>query len=224
MKQMNNHGSVLMECVLVLPLLLLLILGIAQFSHIWVAKLMTGYAAYSATRAAIVYNPADYRMPGADFFADKGPLHQAACIALAKLGYDSENVPAVDIPGWGPVGGSGNIYHQVRISGRDLAESADLADLPEDKQIQIPAIEVTVSFDFPLLVPYVGRIIGMFAAGGNELKWSLAGYVESEPGKYIADEHNTITLTQSCIMARPWSTNTFPLMAASDKKDWRLNP
>ena len=48
----SRSGTVLMECVLVLPLLTLLIFSIVQFALIWYAQIMTHYAAYNAARAA----------------------------------------------------------------------------------------------------------------------------------------------------------------------------
>ena len=215
MKKADNNGSVLMECVLVMPILLFIILGIAQLSYIWVAKLMTHYAAYSAARAAIVYNPADYRN-GNDFFADKGPVHQAACIALAKMGGHFGD-PAIEIPGWGKVTGSEKIFEQVRISGRDLS---NLTQAEKDAgQVAIPAVEVTVAFDFPLLVPYVDFVIGMFANGGKDLKWHVTGYEIPDPQRV----RRVITLKESCIMAQPWKTEgVFPTVAEKDRADWRL--
>lgn len=211
MKGKHDKGSVLMECVLVMPILLFLILGIVQFSQIIVAKLLTHYAAYSAARAAIVYHPDDYRDAGGKFYPSSGPLHQAACIALARLGAAGDSAALkndIAIPGWGAIEGSGKVFDRVRISGRDYSEASDVKDL--ENTTQVPAVEVTVTFEFPLLIPYAGCIIGMFAAGGDELKQDVAGYISSSPGSYKADEHNTITLKQSCIMARPWSTKTFP--------------
>lgn len=55
-----SHGSVLMETVLVLPVLLALIGAVAQIATIYLAQVMTTYAAYNAARAALVHNPAEY--------------------------------------------------------------------------------------------------------------------------------------------------------------------
>lgn len=56
----NRSGSVLMEAVVCLPLLLLLVSGIWQFARIWEARFFTWLAAYNAARATLVYNPRDY--------------------------------------------------------------------------------------------------------------------------------------------------------------------
>jgi len=61
----NDRGSVLLEFIIVMPVLLLLIFGTVQFALILMAKQLTQYAAFNAARAAIVYNPKDYRVPNA---------------------------------------------------------------------------------------------------------------------------------------------------------------
>ena len=83
----NDRGSVLLEFIIVMPVLLLLIFGTVQFALILMAKQLTQYAAFNAARAAIVYNPKDYRVPnateGKGFFSNSGPVHQAAVTSLA---------------------------------------------------------------------------------------------------------------------------------------------
>ena len=56
----SDGGSLLMEAVVCLPLLLLLVSGIWQFARIWEARFFTWLAAYNAARATLVYNPRDY--------------------------------------------------------------------------------------------------------------------------------------------------------------------
>ena len=56
----DEHGSMMMEAVLVLPIFVLIVFFIIQMTFVWTAKQMTYYAAYCGARAALVYNPADY--------------------------------------------------------------------------------------------------------------------------------------------------------------------
>lgn len=49
----GKRGSVLMETVLVMPLLLSVVMGALQFAHIHIAKQIVGYAAFSAARAVL---------------------------------------------------------------------------------------------------------------------------------------------------------------------------
>lgn len=49
----REQGSMLMETVVVLPLLVMLILGALQMAHIHVARQVVSYAAYAAARATL---------------------------------------------------------------------------------------------------------------------------------------------------------------------------
>lgn len=220
MKLHNAKGSMLMEFILVMPVLVLLIFGIVQISLIWIAKLMTYYAAYSGARTAIVYNPKDYRTGNGngDFAPHAGPVHRAACTVLAWIGMTSGGERYITIPGWGNIPGSGYIKDQVSVSGEDLQESVNL-----------PAVKVTVSFKFPLLIPYAGDVIGYFAHGGSSEHWDLVGFIpddmaERRPDSGIgfleACQYNYIELVETCIMPRPWSTSTFPRAAKNDQTEW----
>ena len=54
---MKRRGSILMEFVIVAPLVLILVSFILQFAHIWIARQVTAYAAYCATRAILAVPP-----------------------------------------------------------------------------------------------------------------------------------------------------------------------
>ena len=49
----DDKGSVLMEAIICLPVLLLLSLGVAQFAHIWYCRTIVHYAAYCGARAVL---------------------------------------------------------------------------------------------------------------------------------------------------------------------------
>ncbi len=49
----NSAGSMLMETVLVMPLVLSLVFGALQFAHIYIARQVVNYAAFSAARATL---------------------------------------------------------------------------------------------------------------------------------------------------------------------------
>ena len=141
----NDRGSVLLEFIIVMPVLLLLIFGTVQFALILMAKQLTQYAAFNAARAAIVYNPKDYRVPdasdGKGFFSNSGPVFQAAITSLAFFGFSGgKDSDKVEIPGWGKIPGSANIKKQVSMG----SDSQDLMEAP-----QIPAVKVTVSGGAP---------------------------------------------------------------------------
>lgn len=191
----NDRGSMLLEFILVMPILILLIFGIVQFSLILMAKQLTQYAAFCAARAAIVYNPADYRSPnapkGGGFYTSSGPVFNAASKALSAFkAFSHGTSQAVSI---------------------DANQSADLQEAAN-----IPAVKVAVSYKYPLLIPYAAEVIGYLHAGGDAKEsWDITGFT---PGKDFSQKLKSVStkgtpmfsITESCTMPRPWSTDTFP--------------
>lgn len=128
---MKRRGTVLMECLLALPLLVTLIFSIVQFSLIWYAQLMTHYAAYNAARAALVYHPAEYRVTEGGqvqerFRTDSGVCWSAAVRTLASVSFSPEadaDAASVTVPGWTwPTDLAiwfGNPTHPARLDGVD---------------------------------------------------------------------------------------------------------
>ena len=55
----DRHGSVLMEFLLVFPIIMLLVSMLLQFAQIWIARQITAYAAYCATRATLTANDSE---------------------------------------------------------------------------------------------------------------------------------------------------------------------
>lgn len=200
----DQKGSILAEFVIVMPILVFLIFGLVQFSMIWMARLMTHYAAYCAARTAIVYHPDDYIN-----MKNYGPVHRAACIVLAWTGMSSGSSSHYQIHGWGNIPGSSDIENQVSV---EVTTEKDL-----------PAVKATVRFLYPLLVPYAGSIIAHFANGGNG-KWDQVYFApdgELKKNSYTgSNSGNYITLTESCVMPCPWGTSSFPLAPASDRSIW----
>ena len=87
-----------LEFVLCFPIVLVLIFACVQFTHIWVARMVVHYAAYSAARAALVCTPGEYNAVG----------QRAAQQVCDWLGTDAtmhvlrQNTPPVvtDDPAW----------------------------------------------------------------------------------------------------------------------------
>ena len=133
---MKRRGSIMMEAVMVLPLLVMLIFAVLQFSAIVVAREMTEYAAYCACRAALTSNF------GRRF--DRGK--DAACRVLAPLSLSTSGGGAAEYiyyPGWGKLGKAGDIANQVKVS-YDLVGT--LADF----------VSCQVKFKYPLIMPIPG--------------------------------------------------------------------
>ena len=204
MRSGPRSGTVLMETVLCLPLLLMLMTGIWQFARIWEARLFTRYAAYNAARAALVYNVKDYadEVNGSDvkFSQKKGAVWLAAVNTLAWMSHSSgaasRALPGVEVfefdekrMGYYPY--SAKIRDQVWI-------------VPDKCEEKDGYVKVTVRFDFPLIVPiYDGRALW----GGNSSNspdLELVFDPKAEPDRYF-------TLTETCALPKPWSTVWYPL-------------
>ena len=215
-KMRGEKGSVLAEFIIVMPILVFMIFGTIQISMVWMARLMTRYAAYRAARTAIVYNPLDYKDK-----SNSGPVHRAACIVLAWTGMSNGSATNIAVPGWGNIPGSIDIAQQVSVEVEEVKS--------ENGQNKLPAVKAIVTFHYPLVVPYAGSLIAHFANDNDDKgKWDLVHYkIDGEPkkndfnGSHEIDMHkgkpgNYITLTESCIMPQPWDTNSYPLASERD--------
>lgn len=220
----SNTGTVLMECVLVLPLLTLLIFAIVQFALIWYAQIMTHYAAYNAARAALVYHPGEYREVDEKgqvtdkFLKTSGVCWEAACRTLAWVSMSPDGGGSgFGIPGWwkqgdgyAPIPASSYVQNQVRVVD-DLASSCELTNAP--------AVKVTLEFDFPLHVPVIGKMIAYFAhvEESHPSRWEVTGWQPSAKGVVALDAHNAltamgidyVTLTATSLMPKLWSSKRF---------------
>ncbi len=199
----DDRGTALMEFVLIMPIFVFMIFCIIQLSLVCMAKQLTHYAAYSAARAAIVYNPADFSEDG-KFYSNKGVVHRAACTALSWLGQMPGGPEPLNVPGWGTVPGSGFIGRQVFID-------------PEASQFftDVPAVKVTVAFRYPLHIPFAGSIIGYFNSGGTaDGNWDLVGLLPTDMPEKMKDnklgETPAFLMRESCILPMPWDNNMFP--------------
>ena len=263
----DEHGSIMLEAVLVLPLFVLIVFFVIQMTFVWTAKQMTYYAAYCGARAALVYNPSDY---GAEKqgdgswttggFTHGGVVHRAACTVLSWIswsigGYDvsggsglfhSTNSALNDLKnfklGLYSVPLSANIGNQVSVSvseyenlgqttGKKTGGKGQEAPIDE----QYPAVTVRVRFRCPLFIPLGGPVVAYFygagsdssltedsigvigftASHGDEIHAKLAAqgdYMESDTMSFYS-----MVLEESCTMAKPYKTDTFPLMAGGDK-------
>lgn len=274
----GEHGSVMLETVLVLPIFVLIIFFIIQITFVWTAKQMTYYAAYCGARAALVYNPADYHAEKqedgsweSNGFIRKGVVHHAACAVLSWIswsigGYDvSEGRGLAYVTAEGvdelfnfrigtyDVPLSSNIRNQVAVKIKEFEkiENKDEKTQSSDKKKpaaiheQFPAVTVTVSFKCPLFIPLGGPVIAYFfgandqvciptyeqygdvitndsigvggftAYNGDLVHKNLqyrGNYTESNGQSYYS-----IVLTESCTMAKPYKTDTYPLMPKVDK-------
>lgn len=212
-----RHGTVLMECVLVLPLLTLLIFAIVQFALIWYAQIMTHYAAYNAARAALVYHPGEYTETKSNgevkFLEKSGVCWEAACQTLAWVS-SSTTGGGPTVQGWfadnnGRIPFASATPYQVSI----------LPDQCAENYKGMPAVKVSVAFDYPLHVPVIGRMIAYFEhmEDSHPSHWEITGWTPTAAGISQLDAINArhalgsdyVTLTATVLLPKLWSTQRY---------------
>lgn len=192
-----KRGSIMLETVLVMPILLLLFFGIVQFSQIWTARQMTAYAAYCATRAIMVAPPNE----------QKSAARNAAEVALSWINIAGPHDGEVTIPGWGKVNGSGRSNIRTAVEIGSNGESDEIA-------------AVKVTFKFPLMIPgmAVNKIIASAAKGAelvtNNKRPRFFKDLDKAAGEpVLIDGWPYIELTETCVLPMPYSTSKFPIGA-----------
>lgn len=223
MKRRGEHGAIMLETLMILPVLLMLIFYLLQLVFVLLAKEMTYYAAYCGARAAMVYNPADYEGEGG------GVVGEAACSALAWISQSVEGSTPLKIPvtnGEYDIPRSENIRNQVTVSiDETLPDPAGDKTANRESPNEAPMVTVTVNFRCPLLIPVGGRIIAGFAR--NPLKNdSRAKDTVSQFGDVIRqgaeteDErgwfYNYLNIQETCSLGKPYNTATFPRVPDDD--------
>ncbi len=219
MRKARDRGSMMLEAVLILPVFVLIIFFLIQITFVWTAKQMTYYAAYCGARAAMVYNPADY---GEDIGG--GVVKQAACSVLSWISWSHGGQEGREYKAGGyAVPLSQNIQKQVSVT---VSEDLDDGGLP--------AVTVTVTFKFPLFIPFGGPMMAYFfgASMNNVDTHGAIGLNVSAPNADAAVsgldydsryEMYSVPLTESCTLAKPYRTETFPLMPDADRKALRID-
>ena len=204
----SRSGTVLMEAVLCLPLLLLLVTGVVQFARIWEARLFTQYAAYNAARAALVYNPRDYAEVDETgrivaFRPKRGPVWQAAANTLAWKSSTADASTDLWFPGFGGdnvVRNSSGIWNQLELLSLDYDGRSGCWE-------SNGMVSVTVAFRFPLLfkvfdpTPLFPKTDGRTDESDNGLAMLNGAH---------------IALFETCILPKPWSTAHYPRMSLEE--------
>jgi len=211
-----RRGSVMMETVIVMPILLFLIFLLIQFAHVWTAKQMVSYAAFCAARAIMVVPPAD----------QQAAAENAAKMALSWMcladdsgdageGSDEEEEVAdkkVTVPGWGEIFGARSRDERVSV---EIVEVDGKKLDGSDNDYPVAAVKIT--FRFPLMISAmaVNKVLGTAASA------SPASMDGDEYGFYsnldrMAGNPTTIggwpyaSLSETCVLPMPYSTEKFP--------------
>ena len=135
----EDKGSVLMEAIICLPVLLLLSLGVAQFAHIWYCRTIVHYAAYSAARATLTAAPGTEQQLARE-------AAEIICSPISFLGSGTD----FDLPGIGVIGGSGDIRNNDVLTVTAGAVTNKPYRVYADIQMRVPLL-------FPLAGPIIGR-------------------------------------------------------------------
>lgn len=225
----SRNGSVLLECVLVLPLLLLLICAVLQFAQIWTARQVVVYAAYCATRATLSVHPVERER-----VALQSAQRALAWVNIAgnaeTYGNANEEASELDIPGWGRVPGSSSLARRVKVK---LDPVSDVLNTTGESA---GFSKVTVIYRYPLVMPLVGTMISWLArhdadentqaqyqlvsgwTGEAEVLDEARGRVKEklQDGSVRLDymEKNVfpyLEFRETCVLPMPYSTAGFPI-------------
>ncbi len=196
----DRSGTVMMEVVLAFPLLLTLILGCIQFSHIWVARLVVNYAAYNAARAALVSCESAGEVYGTftgdDPNASKRAAEQVcAWVIMGEAPGEVNSSDQVVLPGWGTVPGSGAVARKTRVT------------IAQDNPWNVTA---TVSLDFALITPIVGPMIAWGVDPWGRVAWAERNADMTGNAWRFVDsvEYPHIILQETVVMPKPYITTT----------------
>ena len=144
-----------------------------------------------------------------------------------------------------PVPLSAHIRSQVRVEVKEFEtiqedgkenSGSNESHEPTPIERQFPAVTVRVRFEFPLFIPIGGTIMGYFF-GAGETHVDTTGAIDTigftaphgdvvhqymeATGRYIEPVDGwgvyTIPLEERCTMAKPYKTDTFPLMSKEER-------
>ncbi len=188
--QQNTGGSMLLEFILAMPLLLLLMLGCMQIAHIWVARLVTYYAATAAARALLTAHESEYQWAAA-----KAAMGVLSWVVIGEAKEDETLRSSV--PGWGTIPGTGSVRHKTRVTITPLNSG-----VPWN-------FRVDVEFDFALVMPIAGPII---AWGVNP--WEYGKEWQEQHADVTSNRYRNvdivgyphIILHETAIISKPYQT------------------
>jgi len=189
LKKNGDNGTMLMEAAVCIPVVLVMILGAMQVAHIWFARQVVQYAAYSSVRTLLSTPDQDYeKAVKPDGVAWKAAANVCSWIALSQ----PEGSEEFEVPGWGKVPGSGGLEKKLELK----LETAGSKWNPQ----------VTVTFDFPLVMPVAGHIIGWglnpWAEGREWQKQHADATGDKHSGEAI--KHPYIRFTESASLVKPY--------------------
>ena len=218
-----KKGSMLLEFVLTMPILIMLIMFVIQFAQIMVVRQFVAYAAFCSTRSMLCSNPSEWD-PELNPKKERC-THQAARRVLAWVnifgtpktahlrGWEEKTLKSFNPSTFSdidntPLSYTTRVYgskktHDVVVPGwGQIPESNSVDDRLEVDVMQKQGkyVASTVKYKFPLLIPGAGQMI--------------SAWVNESDGKQ-ALFHGVpfITLTETCVLPLPYSTANLPTSA-----------
>lgn len=236
----HPRGSMLLEFVLTMPILMMLIMLVLQFAMIATARPMVSYAAFCAARSTLCANPVDSLNPD---WRENCAFHAArrALAWVTILGTEESRKYRSSDKG------------RIKVGSSDFADIGDTStesfvtvmygdesthdvvvpgwgQIPEsnsvDKRLSVETnifpgryAAATVVYQYPLLIPIAGQMIGWL----TRHSWRDSAYVKSKsllPGWFdeveaegLIDGMPFISLTETCVLPLPYSPVRLPLNA-----------
>ncbi len=184
----NDDGVVMLEFLLAFPLVLTLVLAVVQFSHLWIARQVVHYAAYCAARSMLVVQEGEYLAAG-----QQAAIEVCKWISIGRRAGQGD----LTMPGSGvsvlAIPGSGGVVDKTVVT-------------PWTGDWHVGA---TVAFDFALITPLVGPMLG----------WSMNPWDSDNPWdadrdargvRYQDDllEYPHVRLTETVWLPKPYVTIT----------------
>ena len=209
----RHRGSMLMEFVITMPILVFLVMFVLQLAYLQLAHECTAYAAFCAARSLRASNAVD-----SPRYAQK-----AAEVALAwfhprglAAGRGKQGQDGIEIPGWGKIPGSDTISDHVEVE-------VDPAMLAANLGGKASLASVTVFYDCPMMIPVVGEVMAWALredrkkGGENEeavFGWlPVTGREALKNAKMIKDGETFpfVTIKETCVLPMPYSTVRHPI-------------
>ena len=182
-KNYGEQGSVLMESILLLPVVLLSFMAAAQFAHIYFARYMIEYAAYSGARAGRLGSAASIQT---NAYNAAGQV----CSVLALTSAGTLAGDPLTLPWLGTIEGS-----------QSLAEKLQVTCTEEPGK----SITCTVRMDFPLVVPVVREVVAglvRFTEVGSRKMLSRPEHPASDTVVYPGDSFPHLRFKRSATVPR----------------------
>ena len=216
----DRRGTVLMEAVVCLPVLLLLVTGILQFARLWEARFFTWLAAYHGARAALVYNEREYSQIETNkvqvFYPDRGVVWLAAVDTLAWMS-QTDGPGGFFFPTIGHAPHSARIREQVRIV-PFAPDPGDLRFCEEGPGY----VRVSVAFRFPLFYSIFDPSAMWRSARDPSGRNPLAPFTGVEDENAAARRKGrlgrTFTLCETVLLPKPWSTRHYPKLSRDERR------